>query len=86
MLSLVILLLSMPLWAVSQTITVKGVVKDLSGEGMPGVNVSQVGTTNGTITDLSGNYQIIVPSNATIKFTFVGYTEQTVSVGGPDKP
>lgn len=82
MFSLIILLLSIPLWVISQTTTVKGVVKDISGEGMPGVNVSEVGTTNGTITDLSGNFQITVPSNATIKFTFVGYTEQTVTVGG----
>jgi len=76
------LLLMIPVWVCAQNVTVKGTVKDSYGEGLPGVNVLQVGTTNGIITDIDGNYQINVPSNATLTFSFIGYSTQTVSVAG----
>ena len=49
---------------------------------MPGVNVLQVGTTNGIITDINGQYQMSVPSNAKLTFSFIGYVTQTVQVAG----
>ncbi|MCE7864688.1 MAG: SusC/RagA family TonB-linked outer membrane protein [Bacteroidetes bacterium CHB5] len=52
------------------------------GSGIPGVNILEKGTTNGTVTDFNGNYQISVGANATLVFSFVGYTTQEVSVGG----
>jgi len=76
------LMLLIPVWALAQSITVKGTVKDASGETMAGVNVLQVGTTNGIITDIDGNYQINVPSNAKLVFSFIGYVSQTVPVNG----
>lgn len=76
------LLLMIPVWVCAQNITVKGTVKDTSGESMPGVNVLQVGTTNGIITDINGQYQMSVPSNAKLTFSFIGYVTQTVQVAG----
>ena len=38
-----------------QQITVQGVVKDETGEGVPGASVIQEGTSNGVTTDLDGN-------------------------------
>ncbi len=76
------LLLMIPVWVAAQNITVKGTVTDTSGEPMPGVNVLEQGTTNGNITDIDGNYQISVPSNAKLSFSFIGYITQTVSVAG----
>lgn len=81
-LGLLVMFMMIPLWAVSQNITVKGSIKDASGETLPGVNVLQVGTTNGTISDFDGNYSIQVPSNAKLEFSFVGYTPQIINVGG----
>ena len=75
-------LLMIPVWVCAQNITVKGTVKDTSGESMPGVNVLQVGTTNGIITDINGQYQMSVPSNAKLTFSFIGYVTQTVQVAG----
>ena len=72
-------LLMIPVWVCAQNITVKGTVKDTS---MPGVNVLQVGTTNGIITDINGQYQMSVPSNAKLTFSFIGYVTQTVQVAG----
>lgn len=76
------LLLMIPVWVCAQNITVKGTVKDTSGESMPGVNVLQVGTTNGIITDINGQYQMSVPSNAKLTFSFIGYVTQIVQVAG----
>ncbi|KAA6325933.1 TonB-dependent receptor SusC, partial [termite gut metagenome] len=39
----------------AQTITVKGIVKDSTGEPIIGASVIEAGSTNGTITDFNGN-------------------------------
>lgn len=71
-----------PLWALSQNITVKGVVKDGTGESVIGASVLQKGTTNGTITDFEGGFTLNVPSNSVIVVSFVGYKSQEISVAG----
>lgn len=59
------LLVMIPIWAIAQTVTVKGVVKDAAGEPMPGVSVVQsTATQTGTVTDIDGNYQIAVNADA----------------------
>lgn len=66
----------------AQDITVSGTVTD--GEmPLPGVNVFVDGTNNGTTTDFDGNYNLTdVPSNATLRFSFMGYEAQQISVNG----
>ena len=44
--------------AFAQQMTVKGLVKDTTGEPIIGANVVVKGTTNGTITDFDGNFQL----------------------------
>lgn len=73
------LLLLSPLGAFAQTMVVKGVVTDATGEPVIGANVRVQGTTNGTITDLDGNYSITgVPQGSSIEFSFVGYNTQVL--------
>ncbi len=61
---------------------VKGKVVDETGEGLPGVNVVEKGTFNGAVTDVNGQYSLDVKGkNATLVFSFVGYTSQEVAVG-----
>lgn len=63
-------------------ITVKGTVKDETGEPLSGVSVVVKGTTTGTITDLNGAYTINVPnSNSTLVFSFIGFHKQEIVVG-----
>lgn len=78
----VMLALALPVGAFAQNVTVKGQVKDANGEPMIVVNVAQVGTTNGTVTDMDGNYSISVPSNSTLRFSFMGYQTKEVAVAG----
>ena len=66
----------------SQVIKVSGVVKDASGETLPGVNVKIKGSTKATSTDLNGKYQIDVPdAQSVLVFTYIGYLSQELVVG-----
>lgn len=66
----------------AQRITVKGVITDDTGEPLIGATVMQAGTSNGTSTDLDGAYSLNVPSNSTLKISYVGYTTQDIKVNG----
>ncbi|MFT3739903.1 MAG: TonB-dependent receptor [Breznakibacter sp.] len=63
-------------------ITVKGKIVDESGEPIPGTTVLQKGTSNGTVTDIEGNFSLIVPSDATLIVSFIGFKSIEVTVGG----
>lgn len=66
-----------------QGVQVSGVVRDDTGTPIPGVNVIEKGTTNGTATDTDGRYSLMVSSgDATLVFSFIGYTTQEVTVSG----
>jgi TonB-linked SusC/RagA family outer membrane protein len=65
-----------------QEIKVQGVVTDVDGDPLPGVNVIEKGTMNGTITDENGNYSINVESaDAVLVFSFIGYLSEEMLVG-----
>jgi len=66
----------------AQNIRVSGTVLDDQNEPLPGVNVIQVGTTNGTITDIDGKYELQVPSDAQLTFSFIGFSNHTENVDG----
>ncbi|MFB9079821.1 TonB-dependent receptor domain-containing protein [Flavobacterium procerum] len=52
---------------------VSGVVKDNSGNPLPGVNILEKGTNNGVSTDVDGSYKITVKEGASLIFTYIGY-------------
>lgn len=64
-----------------QTVTGRVTAAD-DGSGIPGVNILEKGTSNGSVTDADGNFRISVGANATLVFSFVGYSTQEVAVGG----
>lgn len=65
--------------AYAQDITVKGHVKDATGEPVIGANVvEKENATNGTITDLNGNFNLKVANNATLTISFIGYRSADV--------
>jgi TonB-linked SusC/RagA family outer membrane protein len=67
-------------------VTASGLVKDKSGEPLPGVNVIIKGTTQGTVTDGNGNYTISdVPAEGTLVFSFLGKANQEIVVGNQTK-
>ena len=66
----------------AQTATVKGQVVDANGDPLAGAGIVIKGTSTGTVTDLDGNYSIQAPSNATLVFSYIGFTSQEVAVAG----
>jgi iron complex outermembrane receptor protein len=61
---------------------VTGKVTDTYGEPIPGVSIAIKGTIIGTSTDFNGNYQInTTDSNSILIFSFIGFKEQTITVG-----
>ena len=76
------LMLATLTWA-QGTITVSGQVTDQQNEPLIGVTVLIDGQqAGGTVTDFDGNYTIKAPAKATLKFSYIGYADQRVPVGG----
>lgn len=68
---------------VAQQQTVKGNVVDENGEPLIGVTVQIAGqTSGGAITDIDGNFTINAAKGAKLKFSYIGYADQTVTVSG----
>jgi len=80
---LLILILSGNSFVFAQNRVVTGKVTGSdTGETLPTATVAVKGTTRGVITDMNGNYQIeILPGDAILKFSFVGYDPQEVEIG-----
>ena len=64
----------------AQERTISGTVSDETG-ALPGVSVLIDGTTRGTETDFDGNYSIQAKSGDVLRFSFVGMTPVTRTVG-----
>ncbi|MEC5148115.1 SusC/RagA family TonB-linked outer membrane protein [Chitinophaga sp. 212800010-3] len=68
--------------AFAQTKLISGKVTDAKdGSGLPGVSVGIKGTGKGALTSNDGSYKIEVPENATLIFSFIGYTSKEVPAG-----
>lgn len=66
--------LFLSLSAYAQQVSVKGHVKDSTGEPVIGANVVVKDNSSiGTITDLNGNFVLSVPQNSTLVISFIGY-------------
>ena len=64
----------------AQNVTVTGRIIDKS-TNEPLIGVSVVDVSKGTITDADGNYSISVRTDATLKFSYIGYTTVEIPVG-----
>jgi TonB-linked SusC/RagA family outer membrane protein len=64
-------------------VQVSGVVRDNTGDLLPGVSIQVKGTTQGVVTDTDGRFSINVPNNQSVLvFSFVGMETQEVNVSG----
>jgi TonB-linked SusC/RagA family outer membrane protein len=79
---LLILALSVLHASGQQALEVKGRVTDTDGAGIPGVSILVKGTHQGGITNLEGLFEINVPSDGVLVFSFIGYTTEEVEVAG----
>ena len=68
--------------AQAKTIKVSGQVVDQNGEPLIGATVKLKGANSGSVTDFDGNFQMDVPSDATLLISYVGYKERAFAVRG----
>ena len=65
---------------------ISGVVRDQSGEPLPGVNVVVVGTNTGTMSNIEGVFNLNVSGDkldkAELKFSLIGFASKNVALKG----
>ncbi len=59
--------------------TIKGLVKDASGEPVISASVLVTGTSNGVQTDFDGNFEINVAPGTQLTISYIGYVKQQVA-------
>lgn len=68
-----------------QKFDVKGTVVDSRGEPLIGVSIQIVGKQNGVVTDIDGHYSIKVERGQKLKFSYIGFSDQMLTVHGGDE-
>ncbi|RBP32182.1 TonB-linked SusC/RagA family outer membrane protein [Oceanihabitans sediminis] len=69
----------------AQEKTISGTVSDENGMPLPTATVIIQGTSTGTSTDFDGNYSLNAKSGDVLIFSYVGYANQSVTVGSSNK-
>jgi hypothetical protein len=69
-------------WA--QTKLVKGKVQDESGGPLPKASILVKGTNTGTSSGDDGSFELMVPANATLVITAIGYNKTEVKTSAKD--
>jgi len=69
------------LYASAQDKNLSGIVLAKStGEALPGVSVQVLGSNVAAQSDAKGQFNLSVPANSKLRFTYIGYAEQVVTV------
>ncbi|HOZ97874.1 MAG TPA: SusC/RagA family TonB-linked outer membrane protein [Niabella sp.] len=71
-----------PIGSEKKDVTVKGKVVNKLGEALQGVTIQLKNTNVISTTDKAGGYEIQVPENAVLLFSFIGYEAQEIAVDG----
>ena len=66
----------------TKTIKVSGLVVDQDGEPLIGATVRVKNTQTATVTNVDGNFELSVPSNATLVVSYIGYKDREIAVRG----
>lgn len=66
----------------AQEVTVKGLVKDVSGEALPGVSVRVKDARAGATTDANGQFTIQALPDAVLIFSYIGYQIREEALAG----
>jgi len=71
-------------FAIGQNRTVTGVVRDSSGNSIPGVTIAVKGSKTTSVADAQGSFKIAVPPGGTLVLSSIGYQAKEVPVGAND--
>lgn len=65
----------------AQNVSIRGSVRDASGQPLSGASVTVQGSAGGTVADAGGNYLLSVPPGRyVLVVSYVGFAQQTVEV------
>jgi hypothetical protein len=67
--------------AIGQTITLKGVIKDIQGQPISNASISLKNAKAGTSSDSSGSFSIIAKPGSIIIISAIGFADTSVSIG-----
>lgn len=79
------LLMMSTLFVNAQSLTVKGVIKDETGESLPGAAIKVQGTKVAVMSDAKGNFTVDASPGNILQVTYVGYNTQLITVGDSPK-
>ena len=65
----------------SQTVQVSGTVTNEEGQSLPGVSILIKGTTQGAVTDIQGKYVLEAKKGDVLRFSYIGFDTQEITVG-----
>lgn len=72
--------LLLPLCLSAQQTNVKGIVKDVAGNGIPGASIIEKGTANGTTAESDGSFSLNVSQGSVIEVSCLSYMTVDVKV------
>lgn len=72
--------LLLPLCLSAQQTNVKGIVKDVAGNGIPGASIIEKGTANGTTAEFDGSFSLNVSQGSVIEVSCLSYMTVDVKV------
>ena len=84
--NLLLVFILCPIFVLSQTKTISGIVNDENSIPLVGVNITVQNSNIGALTDFDGNYSIAIPSDKpkVLIFSYLGYSTQEIDVSSSD--
>ena len=84
--NLLLVFILCPIFVLSQTKTISGIVNDENNIPLVGVNITVQNSNIGALTDFDGNYSISIPSDKpkVLIFSYLGYSTQEIDVSSSD--
>ena len=84
--NLLLVFILCPIFVLSQTKTISGIVNDENNIPLVGVNITVQNSNIGALTDFDGNYSIAIPSDKpkVLIFSYLGYSTQEIDVSSSD--
>lgn len=75
-----VILVALTAWTAFGQGTVSGIIRDKSGEPVPGAVVTLKGTSRGAMADMQGRYSITAGKGDVLEFSCLGYRTESVTV------